>query len=90
MIKLNELVDQDVIRVDIIATISIRLLNYLSINKVNPSSEQLNNLQLFIKLDFIPNDIRLTFLQDIVSSKNTNLKKILNDPEVSMLLLSNI
>ena len=39
-------------------------------------------------MDIIPNDLRLTLLQDLVSSENTALKGVMTDPEVAMLLLN--
>jgi len=44
-------------------------------------------IQSFIKLDFIPNDLRLSLLQDIVSSTNKHLKAVMADPTIGMMLL---
>ena len=75
------------IRVDIIATLCTRLVNYLVINKIVPTKEQLANIKSFIKIDFMPNDIRLTMAQDLVSSGNPALKMIMGDPIIAQLLL---
>ncbi len=84
---LKGIVTKGTLRVDILATLCTRLVNYLSINNIKPSKEQLNNIKEFIKIDFIPNDIRLSMAQDLVSSSNTNLKQIMADPQIGKLLL---
>lgn len=85
---LKEIVVKDVIRVDIIATLCTRMVNYLEINKIKPNKDEMKNLQSFIKLDFLPNDLRLSLLQDLVNSKNAALKGVMTDPAVAMLLLN--
>lgn len=84
---LKGIVMKGTLRVDILATLCTRLVNYLTINNLKPSKEQLNNIKEFIKIDFIPNDIRLSMAQDLVSSSNANLKPIMADPEIGKLLL---
>ena len=74
------------LRVDIIATLCTRLVNYLTINNIDLDTVQLNNIKSFIKIDFIPNDIRLSLAQDLVVSPK--LKVIMADPEIGNLLLS--
>lgn len=86
--RVRAVVQQDIFRVDIMATLCTRLANYLTLSKIKPKPEQLKNLQSFIKLDFIPNDLRLALLQDIVSSPNAALKVIIADPEISKMLLT--
>jgi len=84
---LKGVVLQKTIRVDILATICTRLVNYLTVNKIKPTKEQLNNIKKFIKIDFIPNDLRLTMAQDLVSSDNPALKMIMADPDIGKMLL---
>ena len=74
------------LRVDILATLCTRLVNYLVVNNIKPDKEQLQNIKSFIKIDFLPNDIRLAMAQDIVAS--SNLKLIMADPEIGKLLLN--
>lgn len=83
---LKGIVMKGTLRVDILATLCTRLVNYLVINNIKPSKEQLDNIKQFIKLDFIPNDIRLSMAQDLVSAPN--LKLIMADPEIGKLLLN--
>jgi hypothetical protein len=54
------------------------------------NSLKLENLKAFIKLDFLPDDLRLTFAQDLVSSENEDLKQILTDAGIGKLVLSRI
>lgn len=84
---LRAIVQKGTLRVDILATLCTRLVNYLTVNNIRPEKEQLNNIKDFIKIDFIPNDIRLSMAQDLVSSSNTHLKMIMADPEIGKLLL---
>ncbi len=82
------IVQKDVLRVDIIATMCTRLSNYLTLNKIKPDKDQIKNIQSFIKMDIIPNDLRLSLLQDLVNSPNTSLKAVMADSEVAMMLLN--
>ena len=84
---LKAIVQQDILRVDIIATLCTRLANYLTISNIKPKPEQIKNIQSFIKMDIIPNDLRLSLLQDLVSSPNTALKAVMADPAIGMMLL---
>ncbi len=83
---LKSIVTKGTLRVDILATLCTRLVNYLVINQIKPSKEQLDNIKSFIKLDFIPNDIRLSMAQDLVGSPN--LRLIMADPQIGKLLLN--
>jgi len=85
---IKNIVQKATLRVDILATLCTRLVNYLIINSVAMDKNQLNNLKEFIKMEFLPNDLRLSMAQDLVSSKNQNLKLIMSDPQIGKLLLS--
>jgi hypothetical protein len=84
---LKNVVLKEPIRVDIIAILCTRLVNYLIVNKITPDKKGLDNIKSFIKIDFIPNDIRLTLAQDLVSSGNIALKAIMADPIIAQLIL---
>lgn len=84
---IKSMVQKDILRVDIIATLCTRLTNYLTLQKIKPNKDQIKNIQSFIKMDFIPNDLRLSLLQDIVSSSNQHLKGVMADPAIGMMLL---
>lgn len=81
------LVKKEVFRVDIMATLCTRFVNYLQLHNVKLSKEGLKNVGAFIKMDFMPNDLRLSLLQDLVSGKNQSVKAVMADPEISMMLL---
>ena len=86
----ENMVKKDILRVDILATLCTRLSNYLIINKIKPDKDQIKNIQSFIKMEVLPNDLRLSLLQDLVAAPNDKLKAIMDDPEVSMMLLENL
>lgn len=88
--RIEKIVKKDILRVDILATLATRLSNYLIVNKIKPSKLHIENIQSFIKMNIIPNDIRLTLLQDIMNTDNEKLKTVMADPEVSMMLLKNM
>ncbi len=81
------IVQQGVLRVDILATLCTRLTNYLTLSKIKPDANQIKNILAFVKMDLLPNDLRLSLLRDFVSSSNPHLKAITSDPEVGMMLL---
>jgi hypothetical protein len=87
---IEEVVMKDTIRVDILATLCTRLVNYLSVLDANLSDEQMENVKRFIKIEFLPNDIRLAMAQDLVTASNTQLASIMADPEISQILLENM
>lgn len=86
-IPIKKVVQQEVFRVDIMATLCTRLANFLQISKLKPSNAHLENIKSFIKMDFLPNDLRLSLLQDMVSGSNGHLKMVMADPELSLMLL---
>jgi hypothetical protein len=85
--QLSAMVRQQTLRVDILATICTRLVNYLVANDIKPSKEQLDNIKSFIKIEYLPNDLRYTLAQDLVGSSNKHLKPIMADPALAKLLL---
>lgn len=87
---IREVVLKDTIRVDILATLCTRLVNYLSLKKEKLDDSSLENVKRFIKMDFLPNDIRLAMAQDLVTSPNPQLTSIMADPEISQILLENM
>lgn len=88
--RLYDLVVGESLRIDILATICTRLIQTVDNQSFIINPLQLENLKSFIKLDFLPDDLRLTFAQDLVSSKNEELKQILVDAEIGRLVLSRV
>lgn len=84
---IKKVVQKDSLRVDILSTLCTRLVNYLGVNKVKPSKDQLANIKAFLMMEFLPNDLRLITAQDLVNSKNTHLKLIVADKDIAALLL---
>ncbi len=83
----QKMVVKQPIRVDIIAALCTRLANYLLQDAQLLSPAQLNNLKAFLKIDFIPNDIRFTLLKDLTTGGQASLKGLLADVELGRLLL---
>lgn len=88
--RLYDLVVGESLRIDILATICTRLIQTIDDKSFNVTHLHLENLKSFIKLDFLPDDLRLTFAQDLVGSKNEALKQILVDAEIGSLVLSRV
>lgn len=85
--SIKSTVQQDIFRVDIMATICTRLINHLTINDLKLSPPEIKNIQEFIKMDFLPNDLRLSLLQDLVQLPNATMKMVMADAEISLMLL---
>jgi MoxR-like ATPase len=88
--RLYDLVVGDSLRIDILATICTQLIETATNTNFQPTDFQLENLKSFIKLDFLPDDLRLTFAQDLVGSEKERLKTILMDAEIGRLVLSRV
>lgn len=84
-----EMANQSTLRIDLLSTLCTRLVNYLLVNDIRPSSTQNENIKAFMLMDFIPNDLRLGMAQDFMKGNN-ELKAVMADPELSMLLLENM
>lgn len=76
------------LRVDILSTICSRLIQYVNQKEIVLKKENITNIEQFLLLDFLPNDLRLGMLQDLVQAKNEGLKQVLANPKISKLLLS--
>lgn len=85
---LNKILAGDIVRVDLLATLCTRVINYLSNTKKKPGPGVMSNLAAFLMLDFMPADLRLTTAQEIVSSDNPHLKTLMASPEIGRLLLT--
>ena len=82
-----QVVKQVTLRVDILAAICTRLVNYLSLQETPLDELALSNLRQFVQLPFLPSDLRLSLLQDLVQSSNPHLAVIAADPSIANLLL---
>lgn len=81
--------DGSVQRLDILSVVISRLINYLLSRSNTLSEVQLAQVAKFILLDFIPNDLRLSMAQELVSTKHpTPLSGLYANPEIGKLLLT--
>ena len=55
----------DVLRVDILATLCTRLWHHLLYRDAPPTEREIDNLRRFVLLDVLPNDLRLSLLQEL-------------------------
>lgn len=85
--QIAKVVKQASLRVDILAAICTRLVNYLSLQEEPLDELATSNLRQFVELSFLPTDIRLSLLQDLVQSNNPHLAAIAADPGIANLLL---
>lgn len=78
-----------VARVDILSVLSYRLVQHcVDQKKGDLTNDQIENVKKFIKIESIPNDIRLNIAQELVLPANMpKLKKIMADPAIGKLLL---
>jgi len=88
--RIEKTVDQKVFRIDVLATLCTRLIHFLQLKTTTLQNSEIQNLQAFIKMDFLPNDLRLAFLQDIMQLSQPEVKKIMNDPQIGAMLLQGI
>ena len=84
---LKETVLQDTLRVDILAALVTRVANTVLQPSTSLSPPNIENLKRFIKIDFLPNDLRLSLIQDLVSGSRPELTAILADEEIAGMLL---
>ncbi len=86
--RLDRLVHEgDTKRLDILSVVVTRLSNYLILRAAEPSESEFANLQRFLLLDLLPNDLRLAMAQELTQSKRPGLMKLYAVPEVGQLLL---
>jgi len=86
--KLGRLVDRDVKRVDILSAVCTRLVNHLMLKKGALRDEELANLRALLKLDVLPEDMRLALAQDLgLLDEKKKVGKVLGDPEIARMLL---
>lgn len=74
-------------RLDVLSVVVTRLNNHLLARKSEPTDAELANLQRFLLLDLLPNDLRLAMAQELTRSKRPGLMRLYAVPEVGQLLL---
>ncbi len=89
LVPLREMTHQETLRIDLLSTLGTRLVNYLIQHDIQPDSTQLGNIKSFLKIDFIPNDLRFGMARELMDG-NESLQAIMSDPELGNLLLENM
>lgn len=74
-------------RLDILSVVVTRLTNHLLARTPELSDAEFANLQRFLLLDLLPNDLRLAMAQALTRSKRPGLLRLYAVPEVGQLLL---
>ncbi len=88
---IKPLVDRETKRVDIISVITTRLINFLKVNTAEFKKNQLANIKSYLKMDFLPNDIRLIAAQDMMHEEMApQLKAIWQDEELGAIFLEGL
>jgi hypothetical protein len=72
-------------RLDILSVLISRINNYVQLHPPGPA--QLKNLQAFILLDLLPNDLRLAMAQELTASGTESMQQLYAMPEISRILL---
>ena len=88
--RLDEMVNRQTLRVDILSTICTRLVNFLTNRKEKLSLKQVENLKSFLKIPFMVNDLRYSLIKDLISLSDPNLKSLIADPEIGQLYMNKI
>jgi hypothetical protein len=81
----NTCIIENSIRIDILTTITTRILIYLQGNINN--IENLDNLANILLLDFLPNDLRTTFHLELISLNNNKITKTISKPDIAKLIV---
>jgi len=82
---LKRLVVRKTVRVDVLATLCTRLSNYCN-QKAKLGSAQQKNLARFLKIDYLPNDLRLTLAQEL--SGLASAQSAVSDADVAKMMLA--
>ncbi len=88
-LPLKKVSHQKVLRVDFIATLCNRLVIHLPNTDTAPSKTAIENLRAFLQIDYIPKDIKLNLLRDLVALQHPPLNALMADPTIADLLLVN-
>ncbi|MBK8555195.1 MAG: AAA family ATPase [Lewinellaceae bacterium] len=83
----RQLSEGDTIRLDILSVLVTRMSNYLKQREKPISEEAFGNLQQFIMMDLLPNDLRLSMAQDLTATSKPWLRKLYGIPQIGKLLL---
>ena len=85
--RIKKMVKTKVQRIDILSVIITRLVNYLIATNKPIDKKTIQRLTEFIKLDLIPNDLRLNMVRELMDSNKDELKLIAGEPKIADLIL---
>lgn len=85
--RLKKMVNQKIKRVDILAVINTRLVNHLIAEKTKIDEKMVENVKSYLKLDLLPNDMRLITAQELVGCGKKALQTLFSDPQLANLLI---
>ncbi|CAH0532392.1 hypothetical protein VST7929_00221 [Vibrio stylophorae] len=75
-------------RIDVLATLCTRLFHYLKQHPNQAKGAGLLNVQRFLKMTQLPQDLRLSLMQDLVQSGQPQLKAVIADAELAQQFLA--
>lgn len=87
-VRLSRMVGPDAKRVDLLAAVCTRLVNYLAVRRTALSAKEARNLQALLTSLQLPADMRLALAQDLaLLDRRLQVSKVLADPAVAKLVL---
>ena len=87
---LKRLVKQEVLRVDLLAALQTRLVSQVNDQEQPLRPLHLDNLKSYLKIDWIPEDLKFALVQDLAKLRRKPIHKVLEDPEIGHLLLNTL
>ncbi|MCI5083693.1 MAG: AAA family ATPase [Saprospiraceae bacterium] len=85
--KMEKTVRQKNLRLDLLSTICTRLVNYCLQHAQALDKKEINRLIQFLKLELLPNDLRLQMVRELINSEQPSLQQLMTDPEIGQLLV---
>lgn len=86
-IPLKQMIDQKVLRVDLMVSLSNRLILQLQRTKNAPTPAEVENIKQYLKMDFLPKELKLSLLRDLVAINSRPLNALIADPTIASLLV---
>ena len=88
--KIRDIVNEDILRLDILSVIMTRLTNYILFKTNKLDSAAIERLTGFLKFEFIPNDLRINMINELIKSNKEELKLLAGEPEIAELILEGL
>ncbi|MEL6672163.1 MAG: AAA family ATPase [Bacteroidota bacterium] len=87
-VPLKSKIDREGFRVDILSMLGKRIMRFLEKREVGLSTLQKENLRHFLMIDFIPNDLRLKWVQQLNGLQQQDLTQVITHPELVRRMLN--